>query len=275
METFAHRQLKKLALAFLRKLGCMVFAEEVRCPISRYRVDAAGYLDRQPSRAIRKAWANAPSLESLYETHGDAKRWWRCQPRTILIECKQSRADFLRDNRHLDSLLKRRTALQGIRGSIEERQIKRLEPQLRRSGTTLFPEMDDWDFNGSRLASYRDTMRKLRHTEAQLYGQTKFHMIARYRLADRLFIAAPKGMLRPGELPLGWGLLECPPQCLQQENEEDSLFDEPPRLSIRHDAVEFTAPEPLRLRLLRNIAAAASFSSLVLNRAVQDHADSH
>jgi hypothetical protein len=46
METIAHLQLKRLSLAFLRAAGCMVFANEVRCPISRYRVDCAGYQDR-------------------------------------------------------------------------------------------------------------------------------------------------------------------------------------------------------------------------------------
>lgn len=264
METIAHRQLKRLALTFLRKIGCLAVAEEVRCPISRYRVDAAGYLDRRPRKptnSIERDSLHSTSLESLYEPVQDSKKWWRCRPRTIMIECKQSRADFLRDSRDQASLLNLREDLQRIRGSIEEHQIKSLEPQLRRDGSSLFPELEDWDFHESCLPSYRNTMRKLRRVERQLFGETKFHMIARYRLADRLFIAAPNGMLRPGELPLGWGLLECPRECLERTEESDQ-FDDPPCLIVRGDAAEYDARNQHRQRLLRNIAIAASFMAI-------------
>ena len=41
METYAHQILKRMALAFLRQNGCSAVAEEVRCPICRYRADVA------------------------------------------------------------------------------------------------------------------------------------------------------------------------------------------------------------------------------------------
>jgi len=174
METIAHRQLKRLARQFLRKLGCLAVAEEVRCPISRYRVDVAGYLDRKPrfrGRGIRGQgcdaglWITSPGLQSLYESLNDAGRWWRCRPRTVIIECKQSRADFLRDGRHLERLIALRDQLECFRGSIEEHRIKSIEPHLRRPGSSLFPELDEWDFHESRLPSYRELMRKLRQVE--------------------------------------------------------------------------------------------------------------
>ena len=45
MESIEHLELKRLAVAWLARLGCRAVATEVRCPIARYRVDAAGWLD--------------------------------------------------------------------------------------------------------------------------------------------------------------------------------------------------------------------------------------
>lgn len=267
METLAHRQLKRLAKRFLRHIGCPAAAEEVRCPISKYRVDVAGYLDtipgwiRRPPEFPKFPEMGPRSIAGLYMKLPHSRSGFRCQPRTIMIECKQSRADFLRDNRRLEKLLTLRADLEGIRQSIEEHQIKRFEPELRQEGSSLFAELDEWDFQDSRLPSYRKIMRRLRRVEGQLYGETKFHMIARYRLADRLFIAAPRGMIRVAELPVGWGLLECPRECLDSECDGATLYDEPPRLKVKHDAAELTAREDHRRRLLRNIAVAACFAA--------------
>ena len=263
METLAHQRLKRLAKRFLRHVGCPAAAQEVRCPISKYRVDVAGYLDTIP------AWIRRPpdppgmvphSITSLYQKRPYSRYGFRCEARTVMIECKQSRADFLRDNRQVEKLLTLRVDLEGIRQSIEEHQIKRFEPQLRKEGSSLFPELDEWDFQKSRLPSYRKIMRRLRRVEGQLYGETKFHMIARYQLADRLYIAAPRGMIHFAELPVGWGLLECPRECLECES-DDSLYDEPPRLEVKFDAAELSAREEHRSRFLRNIAVAACFAA--------------
>ena len=45
MESFAHLELKRLAVACLARLGCQAIATEVRCPISKYRIYVAGWLD--------------------------------------------------------------------------------------------------------------------------------------------------------------------------------------------------------------------------------------
>lgn len=263
METLAHQRLKRLAKRFLRHVGCPAAAQEVRCPISKYRVDVAGYLDtipvwiRHPPELTEMI---PPNIAGLYVKLPHSQSGFRCEPRTVMIECKQSRADFLRDNRQVEKLLTLRADLEGIRQSIEEHQVKRFEPQLRKEGSSLFPELDEWNFQESRLPSYRKIMRRLRRVEGQLYGETKFHMIARYQLADRLYIAAPRGMIHFAELPVGWGLLECPRECLESGS-DNNLFDEPPRLEVKFDAAELTAQEKYRSRLLRNIAVAASFAA--------------
>jgi hypothetical protein len=214
VETNLHLQLKRLAIGFLRGQGCQAVATEVRCPIARDRVDVAGYLDRPP-----RDRANG--------------RRERCAPSTVLIECKQSRSDFLRDHREADRLLDLRDELERLREHIEQSRIRTHEPHLRQAGTSLFPELDDWNYGASRLRGYRALVRRIRNV-----------------LADRLYLAAPRGMIRPRDLPRGWGLLE------RTSRRSDSglhvAVEAPPQSSLpRH-----------RVRLLRNIAVRASRMAL-------------
>ncbi len=229
VETIMHSLLQTLAVEFLRSLGSPAAATEVRCPIARYRVDVAGYLDR---------WPDVPAVGA-----GPGADRRRPSPRTVIIECKCSRGDFLRDRGETDRLLAHRDALDRMRRGIEERRIKAHEPHLRRSGSSLFPELEQWDFAASRLRGYRQVVRDLRRIDRALYGQTKFFMVARYALADRLYLAAPRGMIRPRELPRGWGLLECAPPARA--------------LGTAVEAPELPARPEHRARLLRNIAASA------------------
>jgi hypothetical protein len=231
VETNLHRQLKRLAIGFLRGLGCQAVATEVRCPIARYRVDVAGYLDRPPAG----------------RSNG---RRQRCEPQTVLIECKQARSDFLRDHREADRLVELRDELDRLREHIEQSRLKTHEPHLRRAGTSLFPELDEWNFSGSRLRGYRALVRRIRAVEQKLHGETKFFMIARYHLADRLYLAAPRGMIRPRDLPRGWGLLERP----------GTRSDAGLRVVVEAPA-QSTLPRH-RVRLLRNIAVTASRRAL-------------
>jgi len=247
VETRAHRRLKQLAVAFLREHGCRAVATEVRCPISRYRVDVAGYLDTGDGGA------------AVDDRPPDADPRWprRRPPRTVVVECKQSRADFIRDRRDRDVLLERRETLEGMRRSIEEKRLKVEEPHLRRNGTSLFPDMDEWDFTGSRVTAYRQLVRRLRRIDAMLYGETKFHMAAHYALADRLYIAAPRGLLKKREVPPGWGLLECGDTALRDDDPNADLFGDS-CLEIVVRAKPHASKEMFRQRMLRNIAVSAS-----------------
>ena len=249
METVAHRTLKRLATIYLRELGCQAVATEVHCPISRYRIDVAGYVDG----------ARAADLDS-----GAADG----SPRTIVIECKQSRADFLRHNERAADLLGLRERLNGIRRSIEEHRIKPREPQLRLSGSALFSEMEQWDFSASTLPSYQRVLSRLQQVDEALHGETKFFLIAHYCLADRLYIAAPRGMIRRRELPVGWGLLECPADCLESQAQGD-LLGPAPALEPTIEAPDLGARAQRRYRMLRNIAVAASRAAEIKNALVR------
>jgi hypothetical protein len=257
VETRAHSRLKRLAAVFLRAEGFMAVAFEVRCPGSNFRVDAAGWLDRLP-------WPkdDAGGDASLWSTVDERARARtaserRCEPRTIIIECKQSRSDFIRDDRQADELLALRDEAERWARHVEEHRIKPNEPELRRSGVALFPDLEDWDFTSSRLQSYRRLLRRIAALERQLYGETKFFRMARYRLADQLFLAAPRGLIRPREVPRGWGLLEAPREAIRSmASGECAAF------TVAVPAPRERSKPEFRSRLLRNIAIAATRDSL-------------
>lgn len=249
METVRHQRLKHLSRAFLRAAGCAAAATEVRCPASRFRTDVAGFADPlvrgSPTRDGRTLGTSGFS----FRISGRAT--------SVLIECKQSRADFLRDNRRLDQLLSERRELDRQREHLEERLIRGSEPHLLGSGAMLFKELEAWDFAASRSPTYRAVVRSLRRLDKAIHGDTKFWTVARYALADVLLIAAPTGLVRPGELPPGWGLVEFPGAWIDGPDASGQGTDE---MAVRLRPARGTGAtrEGHRVRLLRNIAVAAT-----------------
>ncbi len=263
METFEHLELKRLAIAWLARIGCRAIATEVKCPISRYRVDVAGWLDHAEGELLDAGGLEAerPGISASLFTNGRRNPSARGprRPRTIVVECKQSRSDFVRDDRDADRLKTRLASLQRTRERFERRLIPEAEPHLRESGGSLFPELERWDFEGSRTSSYQRTLRLIERIEKRLRGETKFHTMPRYRLADHLYLFTPANMLAPTEVPTGWGLVECGRRKLRRGAGDLGELDDLP-LRERVACPSLDSPSSRRQRLLRNIAVAASKS---------------
>ena len=246
METREHLGLKELASAWLLSMGCRAVAREVPCPIARFRVDAAGWAEHD-----WRLGADPAAHTSIFaaERAGDAHR----APRTVVVECKASRADFLRDDLRVDDLLAERERLLGRKAEIERDLIPVHEPHLRRAEGALFEESASWDFEKSRLLPYRRVLRQLAKLEERLHGQTKFNLIARWRLADELWILAATGVVKPREVPAGWGLAECSPAVLRRGVQHALAMGTLP-LRVIVQAPRHASPEHRRARILRNIA---------------------
>jgi hypothetical protein len=263
MESAAHAQLKRLALGFLLAQGCLAAALEVRCPSSRYRADAAGYLDPPPKRPWRlfAESPEGPALPAPVVPRAD-------DPKAIIIECKAERSDFLRETANHDAVLTRRAELERERLRLESEHLPRVEPHLRVSGSSLFSELETWDFAASRSGAYRAVLRELRRLDEALHGQTKFSTLCRYRVAAHFYLLAPRGLIKRRELPPGWGLLECPRAWLDAAAAGSAAA--PPTVHVAADA-PCHAPRPqVTQRLLRNIAVAATRASLGLSAASPD-----
>jgi len=247
METSDHLDLKRLAVAFLRASGCSAVGVEVRSPISRFIFDAAGWRDsvRAPRKRSNGQWGLG---------------FKRCEPESIVIECKQSRADFLRDSQDRVRLIEMRARLHEHREHLEESRIKPNEPHLQALDSSLYGEDETnqaWDFSRTKCIEHRDIVSEIAGVERKLSDGTKFGDIVRWALADRLYLCAPSGLIRKREVPPGWGLIECRRSKLRVV-----AADPAPRLAedliVRVEAQSQPCDPDRRVRLLRNIATSTT-----------------
>ncbi|MGQ0627188.1 MAG: hypothetical protein ACT4PL_03705 [Phycisphaerales bacterium] len=221
MESALHQGLKISGARYLREtLGCQAVAIEVTSPIPRHRVDIAGYTDR-----------HTPGGESLP------------RPTTVFVEVKVARPDFLRDARCPDDLLRERRMREAELAAVDQEFVQVCEPHLRQRGLYLFDELHGYDFAGSASVCRRGLLRSLRRIDRLLYTHTKFFLFSRWRLADRLYLLAPEGLINPLELPTGWGLLASAGDGQIVERVPATLHTPDPRRTAR---------------TLRNIATAAT-----------------
>jgi len=173
-ESASHARLKALALAWAQANGYGICGVEVRVPRSGYRADVA---------AIGRG-AGA---------------------RTALFECKQARADLLKDA-HAEAETRARLAeLTGRRRALEDL-LAVHRPDLRR-GEALWPEYDSWDFSSLEHPTYHGVLSELETMQRRLLRGTKFSKLFRYRCADFLYLVVEDGIFAEAEIPAGWGLL--------------------------------------------------------------------
>ena len=173
-ETENHRRLKALALAWARANGFAIATAEVRVPKSGYRADVAAC-----SRGAGR--------------------------RTAVFECKQARADLLKDARREEEARAKVEAL-GARLKKLEELIGGHRPDLRK-GEELFPEFEAWDFSGLEHATHRRVVAELAMWQERWMSGTKFAKLWRWRAADYFYLVSEDGIFAEAEVPAGWGLL--------------------------------------------------------------------
>jgi hypothetical protein len=246
VESDLHRRLKHAAVELLRQSGCVVAATEVACPIHRSRVDAAGYLDAQTnSRPAPQPAATA--MPAIALPPGQT-------PRTAIIEVKVSLADLQSDAHDPARLRHRRAMLARRLAEVREQFVKPIEPSLRQAGATLFEQTDPWDFSACRSSNHRALATALQRAERQQRVAAKLASMARYRLANWLYVLAPHpsgsvaGIL-PEHVPAGWGLLYA---------------DANGQIGIARPAPLLDTPAERVQRLLRNLAVALMRPSRLL-----------
>lgn len=218
-ETAAHAELKRLALAWAQTNGFPLAAPEVRVPRCGYRADVAACARRAAGQAGR----------------------------TAVFECKQARADLLKDA-HAEAATRARLAELGARKAKLEELMAVHRPDLRK-GESLFAEFDAWDFSGLEHATYRAVLAELATVQARVLRGTKFSRMFRYACADFLYLVSEDGIFAEAEVPAGWGL----------------LVRRGVELELRRRPVGLEAAAEQRERLLEAVAAAGTRA---VNRAV-------
>jgi hypothetical protein len=177
-ESAAHRELKRLAVAWALAHRLALCGVEVRLPRSGYRADVAASMPRVLSAAA-------------------------C---TAVFECKASRADFRRD---AAAEAESAAEVSGLRERVQllRESIGAHRPDLR-CGEELFPQFDALDLRGIRHATHAKLTRQLRAAEARLREGTKFARLARWRAASLLYLVTEPDTAAPADIPDGWGWLE-------------------------------------------------------------------
>jgi hypothetical protein len=184
-ETPAHRYLKRLALAWAAERGFCIAATEVSVPrLGFCRLDVAAFRPR-------------PGSGRTADTAADGT--------LVVFECKQSRADFLRDTRCETETLERLEALNARLGTYESF-LRGHHPTLC-MGEELFPEFDAYRFETLGYEPYDRLREEIAALTRRLHSCTKFSRLARWRAANLHYVVAEPEVARPSELPAGWGLL--------------------------------------------------------------------
>ena len=180
-ETQRHRDLKRLALRWAQDHGFTIAAAEVSVPrLGCCRLDVAAFRPEPnpeaPGRGI-----------------------------VAVFECKQSRADFLRDARCEAETLARLEILAARRRTYEDF-LRAHHPTLR-LGDELFPEFEAHRFDRLGYEPYDSLLAEIAALTRRLHSCTKFSRLARWQAAHLHYVVAEPEVARPAELPAGWGLL--------------------------------------------------------------------
>ncbi len=183
-ESTIHLNLKRLAIGWAQTQGFHIAAPEVSAPsLGGCRLDAAAY---RPE-------------------HGPGSKKVERLGVTAIFECKQARADFLRDSRSREAILERLRKLHE-RKLVYEESMKLYYPTLR-NGDCLFPDLDSYRFESSDYEPYNNLVAEIATLSRRLHAQTKFARLLQWRAANLHYVVAEPDVAQPHELPVGWGLL--------------------------------------------------------------------
>lgn len=191
-ETQQHRRLKALALQWALAHGYPCCAMEVSLPASGYRADVAAYKPARETRTIDFEGRKIRRSETVIGT-------------TAVFECKQSRADLLKDSCISEKTSERLKRLNDRR-VVLERLLKIHYPSAA-NGDSLFQEFQTYNFEAINHKGYQKVLCNISTLQTSLSRKTKFEKLARYRCANLFYLVTPKNILKNYELPLNWGLL--------------------------------------------------------------------
>jgi hypothetical protein len=176
-ETVAHLNLKRLAVQWAQAEGFSLCGLEISIPRSGYRADVVGA---------------TPNISSP-------------SARVAVFECKQARADWLRDS--ANEAATAQAARENHERLVRLRELIAVHrPDLRR-GETLFPEFDAYDYTGLRHETLVSLEAELRCLQRKLSDSTKFDRLFRYAAADFFFLITEDNLIESAEVPAGWGWL--------------------------------------------------------------------
>ena len=160
---------------------------------------------------------------------------------TMIIEMRTDRDGCWPDCGNRDELL---TLLREARDRQTELEAKiRTEEPGLMDTDTLFAEFQRWDYSRSSNPEYQRCRKQVEKLEHSLYKGSRFEQLRQAHVADFHYLAVPDGTVLESELAYGWGLLH-----ITADGE----------IKVVREAMWRDCPEPGRMHLIQNIAAAAT-----------------
>ena len=179
-ETPGHRDLKRRAVVWALTHDFRACAVEVRVPRSGFRADVA-------------AAAVPPGREAI-------------PGETVIFECKQARADLLRDTADELTTLSRLREVSARRAELER--LVGATCRVSAGAHRCLPSATTTISRRSGTTACAPSAREEARLQAKLFGGTKFDRLQRYRCANRCYLVVAPGVMAAHEAPEGWGVLE-------------------------------------------------------------------
>ena len=213
--------------AVAREHGYTCGAMEVGLPHCGYRADVAAYNPARETRLIELEGREIRQSQAVIGT-------------TAVFECKQARADLLKDS---CNAAKTRKLLKELneRRMVLERLLKVHLPSTA-NGDSLFQEFQSYNLEAAGHKGYHALLRRISILQKGLFAKNKFEKMMRYRCASVFYLVTTCEILTDYEVPLQWGL----------------LVEECEGLTLKRKPVRQEASEDARLSVLQRIAVAGT-----------------
>ena len=178
---YTPKDLQRAVLAWLASLAPTAAAVRVPTRLAKFRADAAAF------------WSSPRKKRLLLPE------------RTVVVEARATRASCWPECSGSEGIVPELRRVHKWREELET-EIRRNEPWLLDSDV-LFPEIEYWNYSGTKNPEYAKCIARIRNYEQALYRGSRFERIQRANVANELYLAVPEGMILPDELADGWGLL--------------------------------------------------------------------
>ncbi|HEY5895126.1 MAG TPA: hypothetical protein VIT91_18045 [Chthoniobacterales bacterium] len=212
-ETELHKTLKRLAFGWALENGFQAAGFEISLPQSGFRADVVA------CKTGRSRGQPVPGISAVFE-------------------CKQSRADWLRDSFVADSTRQRLLTLNARRTTLER--LLRVHHPSAIASDTLFSEFGALNPDALAHDGYRKVLKEISTLQSALFSKTKFDDLSRYGCVNLCYLVTTERLVHDFELPPFWGHLE---------QIGDSLV-------LRRQPIWQKTTEANRLVVLQKIAAA-------------------
>lgn len=220
IEEFQERDIRRAVMAWLAKFIPYSVGVIVPTRVSNYRANVAASWSKTVSKKGRK---------TLYPY------------KTVIVEvrtAKDSCAIEYGKEEGLNSLL----AAEKDRKIQLEVTIRKNEPELKLTDT-LFSDIESWDYSKSNNKAYLKCCKKIEELERNINNGSRFERIRQALLADYLYLAVPRGLVKKEEIANGWGLLYV--------NEDMSV-------NLVAEPENWNCPIENKMHLVQNIAKAST-----------------